>query len=67
MKKLNQNQEIAGRKISEILSRFDKKIRDPRSFPEGKKTVKIINAEKLGAKVISNKQMLNFIKKKKFN
>ena len=42
MKKLNQNQEIAGRKISEILSRFDKKIRDPRSFAEGKKTAKII-------------------------
>ena len=37
MKKLNQNQEIAGRKISEILSRFDKKIHDPRSFTEGKK------------------------------
>ena len=32
-----------------------------------KKTVKIINAEKLGAKVVSNKQMLNFIKNKKFN
>jgi NAD-dependent DNA ligase len=32
-----------------------------------KKTVKIINAEKLGAKVVSNKQMLDFIKKKKFN
>jgi ATP phosphoribosyltransferase regulatory subunit len=42
MKKLNQNQEIAGRKISEILSRFDKKIHDPRSFAEGKKTAKII-------------------------
>ena len=42
MKKLNQNQEIAGRKIYEILSRFDKKIRDPRSFAEGKKTAKII-------------------------
>jgi len=42
MKKLNQNEEIAGRKISEILSRFDKKIRDPRSFAEGKKTAKII-------------------------
>ena len=42
MKKLNQNQEIAGRKISEILSRFDKKIRDPRSFTEGKKTAKTI-------------------------
>ena len=32
-----------------------------------KKTVKIINAEKLGVKVISNKQMLNFIKKGKFS
>ena len=42
MKKLNQNEEIAGRKISEILSRFDKKIRDPRSFAEGKKIAKII-------------------------
>ena len=42
MKKLNQNEEIAGRKISEILSRFDKKISDPRSFAEGKKTAKII-------------------------
>ena len=42
MKKLNQNQEIAGRKISEILSRFDKKIRNPRSFSEGKRTTNII-------------------------
>ena len=42
MKKLNQNQEIAGRKISEILSRFNKKIRDTRSFSEGKRTAKII-------------------------
>tara|TARA_B100000686_G_scaffold225946_1_gene233123 strand:+ start:1155 stop:2213 length:1059 start_codon:yes stop_codon:yes gene_type:complete len=42
MKKLDPNAEIAGRKISEILSRFDKKIRDPRSFAEGKKTAKII-------------------------
>ena len=42
MKKLDPNAEIAGRKISEILSRFDKKIRDTRSFAEGKKTAKII-------------------------
>ena len=42
MKKLDQNEEIAGRKVSEILSRFDKKINDPRSFTEGKKTAKII-------------------------
>ena len=32
-----------------------------------KKTAKLINAEKLGAKVVSNKQMLDFIKKRKFN
>lgn len=42
MKQLNQNQEIAGRKISEILLRFDRKMLDPRSFSEGKKTAKII-------------------------
>jgi len=32
-----------------------------------KKTVKIINAEKLGAVIVSNKQMLDFIIKRKFN
>ena len=42
MKKLNQNYEIAGRKVSEILFRYNKKIKDPRSFAEGKKTAKII-------------------------
>ena len=42
MKNNDQNQEIAGRKVSEILSRFDKKISDPRSFSEGKKTAKVI-------------------------
>jgi len=42
MKQLDQNKEIANRKISEILSRFDRKIKDPRSFTENKKIVKII-------------------------
>ncbi len=42
MKNLNQNKEIANRKVSEILSRFDRKIKDPRSFSENKKIVKII-------------------------
>ena len=42
MKNIDQNKEIANRKISEILSRFDRKIKDPRSFKENKKTVKII-------------------------
>ena len=42
MKNLDQNKEIANRKVSEILSRFDRKIKDPRSFAENKKIVKII-------------------------
>tara|TARA_Y100001958_G_C21228499_1_gene553989 strand:+ start:1322 stop:2380 length:1059 start_codon:yes stop_codon:yes gene_type:complete len=42
MKKENQTREIANRKVSEILSRFDRKIKDPRSFSENKKIVKII-------------------------
>ena len=33
---------LPGRKVSEIISRFDRKIKDPRSFKENKKTVKII-------------------------
>ena len=37
MKFQNQNKEIANRKISEILFRFDRKIKDPRSFGEKKK------------------------------
>ncbi len=42
MKNLDQNKEIAGRKVYEILSRFDRKIKDPRSFAENKKIVEII-------------------------
>ena len=44
MKKMDQEKVIAGRSISEILKRFDKKIKDPRSFNEGKKIVKIIRS-----------------------
>mgnify|MGYP001238236256 FL=1 len=44
MKRLNQDKVIAGRSISEILKRFDKKIKDPRSFSDGKKIVKIIKS-----------------------
>ena len=44
MKKMNQDKVIAGRSVSEILKRFDKKIKDPRSFNEGKKIVKIIRS-----------------------
>ena len=42
MKLKNQNQKIAGRKISTILNRFNNKIKDPREFSEGKKTSAII-------------------------
>jgi ATP phosphoribosyltransferase regulatory subunit len=42
MKNLDQSKEIANRKVSEILSRFDRKIKDPRLFAENKKIVKII-------------------------
>ena len=42
MKNFDQNNEIANRKVSEILSRFDRKIKDPRSFSENKKIAKII-------------------------
>ncbi len=44
MKKLNQSKVVAGRSISEILRRFEKKIKDPRSFTDGKKIVKIIKS-----------------------
>jgi len=44
MKKMEQEKVIAGRSILEILRRFDKKIKDPRSFNEGKKIVKIIRS-----------------------
>jgi len=42
MRELDQNREIANRKVSEILYRFDRKIKDPRSFSENKKVAKII-------------------------
>ena len=44
MKKMEQGKVIAGRSIAEILKRFDKKIKDPRSFSEGKEIVKIIRS-----------------------
>ena len=44
MKNLDQEKVVAGRSVSEILTRFDKKIRDPRSFSDGKKIVKIIKS-----------------------
>ena len=44
MKKMNQEKVIAGRSIAEILKRFDKKIKDPRSFTDGKEIVRIIKS-----------------------
>ena len=44
MKKMNQDKVVAGRSISEILNRFNKKIKDPRSFSDGKQVVRIIKS-----------------------
>ena len=42
MKSLSGENKVAGRKITEILERFDKKIKDPRPVTQGKKIVKKI-------------------------
>ena len=44
MKKMKQDKVIASRTVSDILKRFNKKIKDPRSFKEGKEIVKIIRS-----------------------
>ena len=65
MKKMEQDKIIAGRSISEILKRFDKKIKDPRSFNEGKQIVKIIRSFlKINCKLSKlDETLLNFAKK----
>ena len=65
MKKLDQDQIVAGRTISEILKRFDKKIKDPRSFSNGKKIVKIIKSFlQINCKLSDlDKKLLDFVKK----
>ena len=65
MKKLSQDKEIAGRSISEILKRFDKKVKDPRSFSDGKQVVKIIKSFlKINCKLSSlDQKLLDFAKK----
>ena len=65
MKKLDQNSIVAGRAVSEILKRFDKKIKDPRSFDNGKKIVKVIRSFlKINCKLSElNEKLLNFAKK----
>ena len=64
MKKKDQDKVIAGRSISEILKRFDKKIKDPRSFVDGKKIVKIIRSFlKINCKLSElDKRLLDFAK-----
>ena len=65
MKTMNQDKIIAGRSIAEILKRFDKKIKDPRSFNEGKQIVKIIRSFlKINCKLSKlDKKILDFSKK----
>ena len=69
MKEMVQNEIIAGRSILEILKRFDKKIKDPRSFKEGKKIVKIIRTFlKINCKLTKiEKTLLEFTKKNSLN
>ena len=65
MKKMNQDKVVAGRSIAEILKRFDKKIKDPRSFSDGKKIVKIIKSFlKINCKLSQlDEKLLDFAKK----
>jgi ATP phosphoribosyltransferase regulatory subunit len=67
MKKMDQDKIIAGRSISEILKRFDKKIKDPRSFSDGKQIVKIIKSFlKINCKLSKlDEKLLVFTKKNK--
>ena len=68
MKKMKQDKIVAGRSISQILKRFDKKIKDPRSFNEGKKIVKIIRTFlKINCKLSKlDEHLLVFAKKNNF-
>ena len=67
MKSENQNQMIGGRKISEILNRFNNKIKDPRKFAEGKKTASIIREYlKISCSInLAKKKLNNFFSKYK--
>ena len=69
MKNLDQSKEIASRKVSEILSRFDRKIKDPRSFAENKKIVKIIrDFLKINCSIDkAEKTLQSFVKKNKLS
>ena len=67
MKSENKNQMIGGRKISEILNRFNNKIKDPRKFVEGKKTASIIREYlKISCPInLARKKLNNFFSKYK--
>ena len=69
MRSFDQNKEIANRKVSEILSRFDRKIKDPRSFVENKKIAKIIREFlKINCSIDKLENNLkNFIKRNKLD
>ena len=65
MKKMKQDKIIAGRSVSEILKRFDKKIKDPRSFSDGKKIAKIIESFlKINCKLPKLDEKLSYFAKK---
>ncbi len=67
--KQNQNRNIAGRSLSEILIRFDNKIKDPRRQVKGQNVVKIIREYlKINCKMSNAATTLNaFFKKNKIN
>ena len=69
MKSLDQSKEIANRKIYEILSRFDRKIKDPRSFGENKQIVKIVREFlKINCSIDKlEKTLKSFVKKNKLS
>ncbi len=65
MKKMDKSENIAGRSISEILNRFEKKIQDPRSFSDGKGIVKVIRSFlKINCKLSElNRRLIDFSEK----
>ena len=67
--KQNQNRNIAGRSLREILIRFDNKIKDPRRQVSGQNVVKIIREYlKINCKMSNAATTLNaFFKKNKIN
>ena len=67
--KQNQNRNIAGRSLREILIRFDNKIKDPRRQVKGQNVVKIIREYlKINCKMSNAATILNaFFKKNKIN